>query len=101
MSMRRRTDEATLRNPSTSTSFHREDHMKQLFLLGVSLLAISACAPQPPPPPAVAAPAAQPVGYRAGPPANMTFYDGTYNGSFAQNMSAGGTAAQCPNYRVA
>jgi len=76
--------------------------MKQLFLLGVSLLAISACAPQPPPPPAVAAPAAQPVGYPAGPPANTTtFYDGTYNGSFAQNMSAGATAAQCPNYRVA
>ena len=71
--------------------------MKQLFLLGISLLAVSACAPQQPPPPTTAAP-----GYAAGSPsATTTFYDGTYDGSFAQNMSAGGNTAQCPNYRVA
>ena len=74
--------------------------MKQSFLLGISLLAVSACAPQPPSPVTTAAPAAQPVGYAAGSPANTTtFYDGTYDGSFAQNVSAPGS--QCPNYRVA
>jgi len=76
--------------------------MKQSFLLGISLLAISDCAPQQPPPPVIAAPAAQQVGYAAGSPSNATtYYDGTYNGSFAQNMSAGATAGQCPNYHVA
>jgi hypothetical protein len=77
--------------------------MRQSFLLGISLLAVSACAPQPPPPPpAAAVPAAQQVGYPAGSPTRATtFYDGTYDGSFAQNMSAGATRAQCPNYRVA
>jgi len=75
--------------------------MRQLFLLGISLLAVSGCAPQPSPPPvATAAPAVQPVGYPAGTPSNATtFYDGTYEGSFAQNMSAAGS--RCPNYRVA
>src|SRR5262245_17771149 len=73
--------------------------MRQSVLLGISLLAVSACAPQPSPPPAVAAPAA---GYPAGSPVNTTtFYDGTYDGSFAQKVSAGANPAQCPNYRVA
>ena len=43
--------------------------MKQLVLLGVSLLAISACAPQAPPPPASVA---QPVGTAPGSPTNTT-----------------------------
>ena len=50
--------------------------MKQLFLLGISLLAVSACAPQPPPPSATTAP---PPSYAAGsPPAATTYFDGTY-----------------------
>ena len=69
--------------------------MKQLSLLGISLLAVSACAPQPGPPPTAAAP-----GYAAGsPPAPTTFYDGTYVGSFTQNLSASGSG--CPNFPVA
>jgi len=66
-------------------------------LLSVSILAVSACAPQqPPPPPAAAAPPS----YAAGsPPPTTTYYDGTYIGSFVQNMSASGS--QCPNIPVA
>src|SRR6516162_2263303 len=64
--------------------------MKQLFLLGVSLLAVSACAPPPPPPPSYAA---------GSPPAATTYFDGTYIGSFTQNMSASGSG--CPNFPVA
>jgi len=76
--------------------------MRQSVLLGISLLAVSACAPQPPPPVTTAAPGAQPAAYPAGSAASATtFYDGTYNGSFAQKMSAGTSPAQCPNYRVA
>jgi hypothetical protein len=72
--------------------------VKQLFLMGISLLAVSACAPQQPPPPtAAAAPS-----YAAAAPSNTTtFYDGTYEGSFAQNMSAGMPTSVCPNLRVA
>jgi hypothetical protein len=69
-----------------------EEQMKRLTLLGISLIAISACTPQPPPPTAVAPPGQQPA-------SATTFYDGTYEGSFAQNVSAPGS--QCPNYRVA
>jgi hypothetical protein len=58
----------------------------------MSLIAISACTPQPPPPAAVAPPGQQPASV-------TTFFDGTYEGSFAQNVSAPGS--QCPNYRVA
>jgi hypothetical protein len=86
----------TLENKETVTDlrhvFTREYQMKQSFLLGISLIAISACTPQPPPPTAVAPPGQQPA-------SATTFYDGTYEGSFAQNVSAPGS--QCPNYRVA
>ena len=70
--------------------------MKRFFLLGVSGLAVAACAPQQPPPPtAAAAPS-----YAAASSSNTTtFYDGTYIGSFAQNMSASGSG--CPNIPVA
>ena len=62
--------------------------MKQLFLMGISLIAVSACAPQPPP------------GYAAASPDTATtFYDGTYIGSFTQNQSASGSG--CPNFPVA
>jgi hypothetical protein len=51
--------------------------MKQLVLLGVSLLAISACAPQAPPPPAAMA---QPTGTAPGSPTNTTAaFDGSYD----------------------
>ena len=71
--------------------------MKRLFLLGLSGLAIAACAPQQPPPPTATMP---PPSYAAGsPPATTTFYDGTYIGSFTQNMSASGSG--CPNFPVA
>ena len=69
--------------------------MKQLFLLGISLLAVSACAPQPGPPPTAAASPS----YAAAPPSATTFYDGTYIGSFTQNLSASGSG--CPNFPVA
>lgn len=74
--------------------------MKRLFLLGISLLGVSACAPQPSPPPAaMAAPAAQQA---AGSPTNTTTaFDGTYDGSFVQQISAVTPNAQCPNLRVA
>jgi hypothetical protein len=64
--------------------------MKRFFLLGVSGLAVAACTPQQPPPPPYAA---------ASPPATTTFYDGTYVGSFTQNLSASGSG--CPNFPVA
>ena len=73
-----------------------EQKMKRSFLLCVSGLAVAACAPQPPPPPA---PVAAPGGYVASPGSTTTFFDGTYEGNFAQNVSAPGS--QCPNYRVA
>jgi hypothetical protein len=69
--------------------------MRQSFLLGISLLAVSACAPQEPPPSVAAAPSDA----AASPSNATTFFDGTYNGSFAQNVSAPGS--QCPNYPVA
>jgi hypothetical protein len=68
--------------------------MKRLFLLSASVLALAACyAPEPPPPPA---PAAAPP---APPAAATTYYDGTYVGSFTQNVSAPGS--NCPNLPVA
>src|SRR5262249_29785904 len=70
--------------------------MKRVFLLGISLIAVSACAPQPPPPPAAVAP----PGYAAASPTTATtFFDGTYIGSFTQNLSASGSG--CPNFPVA
>ena len=70
--------------------------MKRFFLLGVSCLAVAACAPQQPPPPTTSAAPS----YAAGsPPETTTFYDGTYVGSFTQTLSASGS--QCPNFPVA
>ena len=67
--------------------------MKRSFLLCASVLVVAACAQQPPPPPAAAtAPAA---------PSTTTFYDGTYEGNFVQNKSAGMPTSVCPNLRVA
>jgi len=69
--------------------------MKQLLVLGISLIAVSACAPQSPPPPTVAVPSSAP----GTPVAATTYYDGTYIGSFTQNLSASGSG--CPNFPVA
>ena len=66
--------------------------MKRSFLLCVSLLMVAACAPEQPPPPPEAAAAA---------PTTTTFYDGIYEGSFAQNVSPGMPVSVCPNLRVA
>jgi hypothetical protein len=69
--------------------------MKRLFLLSVSLIAVSACAMQqpPPPPPAAAQPAASSVGSQA----NTTrAFDGDYGSANAKNMTPG-----CPDLTVA
>ena len=91
--------------------------MKQFSLLGISILALSACAPQAPPPPAAPASAAQPLsgsraaaaepgaqpgGSLAGSPNNMTtIFDGTYTAGAVQNASTGKSLTECPNIHVA
>jgi hypothetical protein len=71
--------------------------MKQLLLLGVSLIAVSACAMQqpPPPPPAMAQPAAaSAVGSASN---TTTAFDGDYGSAYAKNMTPG-----CPsNFQIA
>jgi hypothetical protein len=65
--------------------------MKKLFLLGVSLLAVSACAPQaPPPPPAMAQPAAASVGS----PTNTT---AAFDGSYGRAVVLARTPTTCPD----
>jgi hypothetical protein len=72
--------------------------MKQLYLLGISLLALSACAPQTPPPPAAPASAAQPA---PGSPTNTTtIFDGEYTEGVIQNASTGKSLSECPNVAV-
>jgi len=64
--------------------------MGQLFLLGISLLAVAACAPQPAPPPAVAGQPITPVSYASGSPANTTrAFDGTFKGLAVQSVAGG------------
>ena len=70
--------------------------MKRSLLLSALVLAVAACAPAEPPPPAPVAAPAYPPG---SPPAATTYYDGTYIGSFTQNVSAPGS--NCPNFPVA
>jgi len=65
--------------------------MKQLTILGISLLAISACAPQAsPPPPAAPTSMAQPVGS----PTNTT---ATFDGSYDRSVVTARTPAGCPD----
>ena len=75
--------------------------MKQLFLVGISLFAVSACAPEPTPPPA-AAPVSpvQPGGSPTGSPTNTTtIFDGEYTQGVVQNASASArkSLSECPN----
>ena len=65
--------------------------MKQLVLLGVSLLAVSACAPQAPPPPASVA---QPVGTAPGSPTNTT---AAFDGSYDRAVVTARNPAGCPD----
>jgi hypothetical protein len=67
--------------------------MKQLFLLAVPLLAVSACAPQQPPPPA---PVAQPVPAPTATNATTTAFDGTYGNAVVTAKSAPG----CPDLNL-
>jgi hypothetical protein len=70
--------------------------MKQLLLLGVSLIAVSACTMQqsPPPPPAMTQPAAaSSVGSASN---TTTAFDGDYGSAYAKGMTPG-----CPNLTVA
>ena len=61
--------------------------MKRLYLFGISLLAISACAPQPAPPPPAAAVAAP---YAVGSAANTTTaFDGNYGTAIVRQVSPG------------
>ena len=65
--------------------------MKQLYLLGISLLAVSACVPQVPQP---AAPPLAATGLAAGSATNTTTaFDGYYGHAVARNVSPG-----CPDY---
>jgi hypothetical protein len=77
--------------------------MKQSFLLGLSLLAVSACAPQTTPPPAAApVSAVQPGASQAGSPTNTTtIFDGEYTEGVIQNASTGKSLSECPNLAVA
>jgi len=65
--------------------------MQRCFLLCVLVLAIAACAPQQPPPPTMAA--------TEGQLQTTIYYDGTYIGSYTENMSASGS--NCPDLPVA
>jgi hypothetical protein len=79
--------------------------MKQLFLSGILLLTVAACAP-PSPPPAVAGQAITPVSYASGSSANTTrAFDGTFTGLAVRNVAGGSitpgastASVNCPNY---
>jgi hypothetical protein len=87
----------------------RRTAVRQSFLLGISLLAVSACNPQPAPPPAVAGQPITPVSYASGSPANTTrAFDGTFKGLAVQSVAGGSitpgastASVNCPNYAVA
>ena len=73
--------------------------MKQFLLLGISILAVAACAPQAPPPPAAPASATQPA---PGSPTNSTtYFDGEYTAGVIQNATTGKSLSGCPNLVVA
>ena len=65
--------------------------MKRLSLVGISLLAVAACAPQPSPPASTAA--------QVGSASNTTAaFDGDYGGAaVVKNMSTGRSTVECPD----
>jgi hypothetical protein len=65
--------------------------MKRFYLLGISLLVVAACAPQPSPPASTAA--------QVGSAANTSAaFDGDYGGAAAvKNMSTGRNTLECPD----
>jgi hypothetical protein len=87
--------------------FTRRTAMKQLLLLGISLLAVAACSP-PAPPPAVAGQPITAVNYASGSSANTTrAFDGTFTGLAVQGVAGGSitpgastASINCPNYTV-
>jgi hypothetical protein len=84
--------------------------MKQSVLVGLSVLALAACTPQPSPQMGAGTQPIIPAAYAEGSPGNTTSaFDGTYTGGTIQNISkgkeldvAGGNAPiYCPNYGTA
>jgi len=68
--------------------------MKQPVLVGLSLLALAACTPQPSPQAGAGTQPMAPAAYAAGSPSNTTSaFDGTYAGVSTQNISQGNTLA--------
>ena len=81
--------------------------MKQSVLVGLSVLVLAACTPQPSPQMGAGTQPITPAGYAAGSPSNTTSaFDGTYTGGTIQNIGKGkqldvsGEIAPmyCPNY---
>ena len=68
--------------------------MKRLYLLGISLLAVSACAPPAPPPPAPPAPVAQPAGTAPGSATNTT---AAFDGNYSRPVVTAKNPAGCPD----
>ena len=66
--------------------------MKQPVLVGLSLLALAACTPQPSPQAGAGTQPIIPAAYAGGSPSNTTSaFDGTYTGVSTQNISKGNT----------
>jgi len=65
--------------------------MRRVFLFGISLLAVSACAPQPSPPPASVA---QPAGAPVGSPTNTTT---AFDGSYGRPTVTARAPSNCPD----
>jgi hypothetical protein len=64
--------------------------MKQSVLVGLSVLALAACTPQPSPQTGAGTQLIIPAAYAAGSPGNTTGgFDGTYTGGTIQNISKG------------
>jgi len=88
----------------------QEEQMKQSVLVGLSVLALAACTPQPSPQMGAGTQPIIPAAYAAGSPGNTTSgFDGTYIGGTIQNISqgkeldvAGGNAPKyCPSWNCA
>ena len=73
--------------------------MKRLYLVGISLLAVSACVPPAAPPPAAPAPVAQPAGAAPGSPTNTTTaFDGNYGRPVVTAKTSGCPDLSLPPY---